>query len=292
MSDDANRIHFERLVDRARIAVRQSGLTGLEAEVVYVVDVSASMYKMVTTGLIQELSTELLALAVHFDDDGSIPAWAFGEAPRYLGPLTVEEFPGFVDRKLIRTGADFQSACYYSPVIDAVCRHFFPEEWARPARQKKVGLFRKTQWEYPPLSMPRRYPVFVVFVTAGDCEDPEQTAETIRRASHLPVFWQFAGVTAPGEKPASFRFLKRLDKLKRRYVDNCGFFEPGDVRDSFALFGGLLNEFPQYLELPQVKGMLHAFGVDNRARGGLPVEDSDKTIMSHGRSGKTLYLDE
>lgn len=282
-----NQAHFEHLVERARAAVHRYGLAGMQAEVVFVLDTSMSMYPMYQSRLVQELATELLALSVHFDDDGQIPAWAFGDQPRYLGALTTDDFVGFVDRQVIRTGADYQGSCRYAPVIEAICRHFFPDESALPTRVVKKGLFGK-QRLYPKLQAPRRHPIFVVFVTAGDCEDPEETAEAIRRASCLPLFWQFAGVNPPGGR-TRFRFLERLDRLKGRHVDNCGFFEPRQLGNPDTLFAGLLNEFPQYLRVPEVGAMLHQMGMDHRPAPALP-ESRPEPQATFQRSTQELLL--
>jgi len=250
--------NHKSLQTSASEAVAKSGLDGVRAEVVLVLDVSRSMFPLYRAKIVQELVPQFCALALNFDDDGVIPAYAFGDTPRHLRDLRATDFSGWVDREVIRTGSDYQQHCRYSPVIHDVCRYYFPEDWDRPALKETVGrLFKKEQVVYPRLSAPRAYPVFCMFVTGGDCEDEEATADAIRRSSRLPIFWQFIGLSPQG-RLTPFRFLKRLDKLGNTHVDNCGFFEPGDVRNSQALFRGLLNELPEYLQRPEVHAMLDA----------------------------------
>lgn len=254
---DRHQEHLRALARSADDIVRQRGLDAVKAEVVFIIDVSRSMYPMYRAKLVQEVATQLLALSLSFDDDGIIPAYAFGERSRHLGDLSIRDFPGYIDREVIRTGEDYQRRCLYAPVIDDVCRYYFPEDWGRSTLERTVGrVFKRTETVYPRLSRPRTHPVFAIVVTSGDCEDREATADAIRRSSRLPIFWQFIGLSPPEGKRTRFRFLRKLDRLGNTHVDNCGFFEPTDVWDAGSLYDGMLNEFPTYLRLPQVLRMV------------------------------------
>jgi len=249
--------YLAHLSERADAAVVRHGLKGVRAEVGFVLDVSKSMYAMYKSNMVAELATRLLALSLEFDDDGVIPAYAFGDRCRHLGDLRVDDFAGWVEREVIRTGSDFQNGCRYAPVIHEVCSYFFPEDWHLPTQEVTVGrIFKKRQTLYPTLSAPRAHPVYALFVTSGDCQDREATTDAVRRSSRLPIFWQFIGLQPGKGSSTRFSFLEKLDTLGNTHVDNCGFFEVSDTRNDALLFEGMVKEFPSYLACPEVDEML------------------------------------
>ena len=248
---------LQRLSILATRAFLESGLRGIDAEVVVAFDVSRTMAPMYLSGSIQELAESLLALAMRFDDDGVVPAWSFGDEARLIGDLDKDGYVGWVAQNVAQSPADLAASCRYAPLVAAVVRRYFPVEAGRPVAEKKVGgALKRTVREYPQLIDKRPFPIFVIVVTGGDCEDPTEAIHEIRRASHLPIFFQFAGISPAAIPAPDFAFLKRLDRLSDRWVDNCGFFEPRDFTDPAELFPGLLNEFPAFMRIARVKDML------------------------------------
>jgi len=269
--------YLAHLSRRADDAVARHGLQGVRAEVVLVLDVSKSMYSMYKSNMVAELATRLLALSLEFDDDGIIPAYAFGDTCRHLGDLTVKDFAGWVEREVIRTGNDFQNGCMYAPAIHQVCSYFFPEDWHRPTTEVRVGrIFKRKATVYPTLSAPRVSPVYALFVTSGDCQDKVAATDAVRRSSRLPIFWQFIGLQSGKGEPTRFKFLEKLDTLGNTHVDNAGFFEVSDTRNDALLFEGLCKEFPSYLALPKVTEMLAP-----AEAGGLSTKGMREAQLSH-----------
>ncbi len=247
---------FEIVSQKATRAFLDAGLHGIDAEVVVAVDVSWRMRSLYADGSMQRIVEALLALALKFDDDGVVPIWAFGKTVRPLGTVEAANAKGIIQREVVRRSSDLQPECKFAPIITAIAKKHFPVEWGMKIREKRVGgALKRRVWVYPPLQSPRPRPIFVIVVTAGDCLDPAIAAKRIRRASHLPIFWQFCGLSPPG-LASEFEFLKRLDSLKDTHVDSCGFFKAPDPNDLPLLFSGLLNEFPQYLRLPKVRTMI------------------------------------
>ncbi|MFO0747465.1 MAG: VWA domain-containing protein [Myxococcota bacterium] len=273
---------LEALTVKATRAFVDSGLHGIEAEVVVVLDVSPRMAPLYLDGSMQELVNALLALAMKFDDDGVVPIWTFADEARPVGKLRRDDYLAWVERHLqapplMRPGMRVPPS-RYSPFIDAIAQKYFPREWATPPRTYQVGTkLKRTIHEYAKLAERRECPIFVIIVTSGDCDDPLETSRQLRRASHLPIFWQFAAVSPTEGQSPDFRFLRGIDRLTETHVDCCGFFEAGRLNDAEHLYGGLLGEFQRYVELPPVRAML----VDRSdAEAETPSESNDR-ISAH-----------
>ena len=102
---------------------------------------------------------------------------------------------------------------------------------------------------------PQPTPTFVIFLTDGGNADKPASAEAIRELSSQPVFVQFVGI---GKE--DFPFLRKLDELTGRFIDNAGFMPVNDIdviKDA-ELYDRLLNEFPQWLEAARENGILAA----------------------------------
>lgn len=268
---DERHRRLDELSVRAARAFVDSGLHGTAAEVVLALDASDAMASHYASGLMNELTTALLALAMKFDDNGRVPVWSFGLDAMHVGEIKKGEHRGWADRELKPGGV---AKPRLGPLIDAIGRRYFPHEWDEPPRRVQTGgKLKRVQLEHATVREPRPCPVFVIAVTSGACDDVLETTQLLRKASHLPIFWQFAGV---GDD--DFRFLKGFNTLAETWVDACGFFIPeiavvdprlspnpnatGLIRrqrfdiDEERLYGGLLNELPRWLDHERVKAML------------------------------------
>jgi hypothetical protein len=98
-------------------------------------------------------------------------------------------------------------------------------------------------------------PAFVIFQTDGEPFDRKETRELLRRTSSMPIFWQFVGF-GPSR---NLRFLRSLDTLTGRTVDNAGYFGAGKNPEQLsvaALYDLLMKEFPAWLTAARTAGVL------------------------------------
>lgn len=96
-------------------------------------------------------------------------------------------------------------------------------------------------------------PTLVFFITDGDNFDKKEAEDIIRKSSIQPIFWQFVGIGG-----ANFEFLRKLDDMSGRFLDNADFFNINDLRriSDEEFMDRVLNEFPQWIKKARAKGVL------------------------------------
>ncbi|WP_018640167.1 VWA domain-containing protein [Parafrankia elaeagni] len=209
------------LAKDARSRLAKQALDGEQAKVALCVDHSGSMRALYTKGVVQRLAERALALATQFDDDGAIDVFIFDTGAVHAGELRIADYIGGVDR--LRAGRRMGRTDYAAAM--RLVREHFPSD----------GL-----------------PVYVLFVTDGAPDSRTSAKEELVLASQRNIFYKFLGV---GEGP--FDFLRRLDDLRGRPVDNAHFVEPDDVEaiGDEEFFDLLLEEYPQWLTDARAAGL-------------------------------------
>lgn len=195
----------------------------IRAQVVLVMDVSGSMGSLFVNGTVKGIVTRILSLGMNLDDNRSIPVIALDSGANHLKEeVNSQNLESYVERYLSRLVG---GSTNYAPSIN-----------------KAVEIIKPGD------------PGFVLFVTDGANGDKEASVNAIREASEKPIFFQFLGISDTG---GDFPFLRELDTLTGRKIDNAGFAELslGKVTDQ-ELFEAMLNEFPQFLMEAKRLGML------------------------------------
>ncbi len=72
------------LSKKAAFIANKHDIEGLRAQVVLVLDISKSMNRLYKSGVMQRAIERILALALNFDDDGSIDLFLFGQYLRQM----------------------------------------------------------------------------------------------------------------------------------------------------------------------------------------------------------------
>ena len=213
-----------------KVCLKKTDMSHLISRVAVVLDVSGSMTKAFQSGMVQATLERLLPLAMAFDDDGSMEVWTFDHEFKRYPPITRTNFYDYIkDNKISARGGTM-----YAPVLRDVGSYFVQEE-------------------------PAKIPTYVIFITDGDNADGSDTDKAIKILSHFPIFFQFVGIGDTSKN--GFRYLRKLDDMDGRYVDNANFFAIENLADievinDVSLYTKLLDEYPKWLNCPQVREMI------------------------------------
>ncbi|MEU4172887.1 VWA domain-containing protein [Streptomyces sp. NPDC026665] len=218
------------LAKTAGTSLEKAGVpTGLRAAVYLVVDRSWSMRGYFADGSVQGLADQALGLAVNLDDDGTVPLVLFDSQPYPIVDISLDRYQGVVaDQHQLHGGAPTMGGTQYAIAMKAVIEHYRNSGATDPA--------------------------LVIFQTDGAPQDADTTRLQLAQASKLPIFWGFVGFG-----PDEVDFLKQLDRLPGRVVDNASYFHAGsrprNLPDS-VLYDGITGEFGRWLPAARAKGLL------------------------------------
>ena len=187
----------------------------LKSRVNLILDYSGSMEDMYMDGTVQEVVTKILPLALKFDDNGELDCYLFSNSFKKVKGCTERNYHNYV-RDVIKPDDHNMHGTYYAPVLRDILSH------------DKPGI-----------------PTFTIFITDGDNSDPAMTDDIIRKYSTANGFIMFIGIGG-----AEFWYLRKLDTLDGRPVDNTGFVEFANIRnvDETTLYEKLLSEYASWLK--------------------------------------------
>lgn len=252
----------KKIIDLSKVAeeiIAAHGLNGETVEVKVAYDVSGSMAFNYASGEMQNVSDRLLGLAMKFDADKSIDLYAFDRDSHDLGSVNEDNFYGFVrDHVEPLVGGGTQ----YAPVMkDIVDSTGITIDTSVPVRaHEKKGFFQKLFGQKEEVITPQEVqvtpmkPVYVIFITDGDNFDHAPSESIIRESAKYGIFWKFVGIGN-----ASFNFLRQLDNMTGRVIDNANFIEIQDIASisEQELYNLLLEEFPSWLKEARQKGIVN-----------------------------------
>ena len=211
------------------VCLKKNKMENVQARVAVVMDKSGSMGTFYRNGFVQQVIERLLPIALKLDNDGELDMWLFSDRTKRINSVTENDFFGYVQREILnKRENDFWGGTYYAPPINDVVKKYVQEE-------------------------PSNLPTYVIFITDGENFDKGEAERAIKNASEYNIFWQFVGI---GD--CDFKFLKKLDDMEGRFIDNANFFEVNDLNkmSDEELYNKLLNEYPNWEKEAKQKGLL------------------------------------
>ena len=214
--------------DTLKISLEKKSMINTKARVAVVMDNSGSMESLYRNGKVQSIIEKMLPLALKLDDNGELDMWIFSNKYWRLNSTTENDFFGYVKREIMGLNhSGMWCGTSYAPAMRDVVAKYTKEE-------------------------PSDIPTLVLFITDGENGDKADAIKIIQEASKHNIFWQFIGIGSE-----DFEFLKKLDTIGNRMIDNANFFQLNDI-DKLSdqdLYDRLLAEYPLWeKEFKQIKG--------------------------------------
>lgn len=214
----------------AAVSLTKHGLNGQKAAVYLVLDHSGSMGHLYADGTVQHFTEQVLGLSAQLDDDGIVPTVFFHDGVYPAYDVQIGRHNDAINR-LRRDNHVIFGYTSYAPAMKMVYNHY-----------KTSGATD---------------PALVIFETDGRADDNKRTEKLLQLYSAEGLFWQFVGF---GEHDSSeFSFLRKLDQLGGRKVDNAGFFGTGNSPRTLTdnqVYDGLTKEFGTWVSAARVAGIL------------------------------------
>ncbi len=220
-------------------------LCGQIARVVVALDYSGSMNTLYNNGVIQRTLCRLVPLGLSFDDNGELEVYLFESGFKRFPVLTLQNYFDYVNSIINTSGYHMGGTCY-APVLNAILHD--THKLQTKAVSNKGGFFANLfggskSTEVVPVS--EGDSVFVIFITDGENNDKSLTDDIIITSAKTNTFIQFIGI---GNK--KFDYLRKLDDLPGRVIDNTGFSNLQDLNNitDTDLYNMLLEQFVEWLK--------------------------------------------
>jgi hypothetical protein len=187
-----------------------------KSRVAVVLDRSYSMMGMYEENIVQQTLEVLFPIALEMDSNKELDMWVFSDGFYRLPTVTLDNFFGYVDSiiKPFKYGGT-----NYSPVMQDIYKKYVTEG-------------------------PSSTPSYIIFLTDGENSDHTDAKSILIKSSFENMFYQFLGIGN-----ATFGFLRRMDTMQGRYIDNANFQCVNDISSipDLYLYNMLLEEYPDWL---------------------------------------------
>ena len=218
--------HLIDLTKKVTVTLEKKNLQNVIAKVVVVLDRSGSMYRQYREGDVQRAMNKLLPIALMFDDDGELDAWAFAQKSIHLSSINLDNINDYLINEKDGWNRWDIGGVNNEPVV----------------MEDIIDMYEKSN-----------EPVYIIFISDGGIYKKGPIKKLLIKSSSKPIFWQFVGIGG-----SDYGILEELDTMKKRVVDNADFFaiDNIDALSDEELYEKLLNEFPKWLKEAKDKNII------------------------------------
>lgn len=244
-------VNLEKKINLVKEVLEKKQIGNEYGQIVLALDISGSMSGLFQNGTVQRLVERLLAIGVNMDSDKQIDVHLFGQKAHTAKSANIDNIEDFV-KKEITNKFRLEGSTNYAGVMKNIAK----ERGNLTEKRKKTGgLFGRFKKELPEdeVKSEVKEPTIVFFITDGDNFDKSETTKLIRELSGEGIFWQFIGI---GNE--NFRYLKSLDEMDGRVIDNANFFAANDINkiSDEELYQRILGELPDWFREAKAKNII------------------------------------
>jgi hypothetical protein len=211
-------------------------------------DITGSMRGLYQNGTVQSLAERLLAVALRFDDNGTLDSWSFCDGSDELTPITEKNFANYVNEEMVNNrNISKWNGTNYAPVLRDIAGFYFgmSKEVITERQEKATSflgkLFGKTETVRDVQVVTSggqndgKLPVYLMFITDGENFDGDEAWAVLEALKTQNIYVEFVGVG-----PETFKFCRKAADA----FGNVGFVQIKNV-DTISdeeLYSSLLNE--------------------------------------------------
>lgn len=199
-------------------------------------DVSGSFKQEHESGITTALMSRLVPWGLTFDPDKKLDVLTFSDGVNHVadvGPITADNYQGFVANKIINKVPGWCHGTNYSYVIEQALRVF---GWLND-QSPKTGFFGKLFGKKNQETEQVKRPAVSIIITDGDNSDKARTEKVLQESQDRgdKVYFIFLGIS---NNPTEFDFI---DSLADRFP-NVGIVKIKDLNAFLKLSDDELNE--------------------------------------------------
>lgn len=170
---------------------KSKGIDGQLAQVVFCVDYSGSMSSLYRDGSVQKVLERLFPVAMAFDDNQNMDFILFQNSYHVCPAVTPANLKDYINNVALKQGYSMGGTSY-APSLQEVILPMVSDTKI----EKKGGFlgFGSTTETVVGSIKKIEHPVYVIFLTDGDCGDKSDTYEVVRQLSRGGAFIQFIGI--------------------------------------------------------------------------------------------------
>lgn len=250
------------------IVLQKKAAPKIRVQVGSAVDISGSaqpIYKGGKNSVMEGVMSRSFAVAMEFDDNGSLDSWAFHDSTFELEDVKESMFGNYVQKHILNAlGSDLWGGTSFTPLLREIRTKYLGTSSSgprtrtvevSPAVYEQPGFFGKLFGGKPKLvkaAVTRQEalpgdpavankaidPAYVMIYTDGENGDHSATEQFFRSSENDPVFYMFVGINSGSQ--ANFKFI---DSMSKKF-GNVGFFDANKIQNmsNQDLYSNLISD--------------------------------------------------